>query len=325
MGGLFWFTVVWLGILTSLVLIASIVKMFFKKTHKIVDCFALQDSMKIFASRESSLKFFNGIKGLSLFWIILGHSFSIRVIDSQNWVSLDYQFLKFINLVPLGAFFAVDVFFLLGGFLLGYVFLSSLKKNTYVIYLMGILHRLLRFYPSYITAMLIWYQIFPHTGTGPFWPLQQYYVDPCNSMWKNILFIDNLYTTLGCMPWAWYLSNDVQLFVLCIGLLFLYTRWPKITLVFGALLIVGSITFNFVASQINHYFAIAHVYDLFKWNDYFLDMYIKPWSRAPPYIFGLFLGIEYYKFFKYTSNKDQGILTEYEKPPLLEKIKIFYL
>ena len=38
--------------------------------------------MKIFAARESSLKFFNGIKGLCLFWIILGHSFSIRVIDS---------------------------------------------------------------------------------------------------------------------------------------------------------------------------------------------------------------------------------------------------
>lgn len=254
---------------------------------------------------------------MCLFWIILGHSFSIRVIDSENWVSLDYQFLKFINLVPLGAFFAVDVFFLIGGFLLGYVFLTALKKNTYHIYLMGIVHRLLRFYPSYITAMLIWYQIFPQTGSGPFWPLQQYFVDFCSTMWRNILFIDNLFVQISCMPWAWYLSNDVQLFVLCIGLLFIYTRWPKIAMGISLALIVGSITFNFVVSQKEGYFVIAHVYDLFKWNDYFMKMYIKPWSRCPPYILGLFLGIEYYKFFKYNKNKKEGILSEDETAPLL--------
>lgn len=82
MGGLFWFTVVWLGLLTLLVLAATIIKAFYKKTPKIVDAFAFQDSMKIFAARDSSLKFFNGIKGLCFFWIVLGHSFTIRLVDS---------------------------------------------------------------------------------------------------------------------------------------------------------------------------------------------------------------------------------------------------
>jgi peptidoglycan/LPS O-acetylase OafA/YrhL len=73
-------------------------------------------------------------------------------------------------MIPLGAFFAVDIFFYLGGFLLGYVFFTQLKRNNVLIYIMAMVHRLLRFYPSYITAILIWYQIFPHSGTGPFWP-----------------------------------------------------------------------------------------------------------------------------------------------------------
>lgn len=51
MGGLFWFTVVWLGLLTLLVVMATIVKAFNKKTPKIVDCFAFQDSLKIFTAR----------------------------------------------------------------------------------------------------------------------------------------------------------------------------------------------------------------------------------------------------------------------------------
>ena len=200
-----------------------------------------------------------------------------------------------------------------------------MKKNTVKLYLMAILHRLLRFYPSYITAMLIWYQLFPQSGSGPFWPMQQFYVDPCKNMWRNILFIDNLYESIQCMPWAWYLSNDVQLFILCIWILFLYTRQPKLALIVSGLLIFGSVLFNFLSSQAHNYFTIAHVYDLFKWNDYFLNMYIKPWSRAPPYIIGLFLGTEYYKFFRYTKNKKENLLSEDESEPLFEKIRIKYV
>jgi peptidoglycan/LPS O-acetylase OafA/YrhL len=96
---------------------------------------------------------------------------SIRVVDSANWITLDNQFIKPFAVIPLGSFFAVDIFFYLGGFLLGYVFFTQLKKNNIFIYLMAMIHRLLRFYPSYITAILIWYQIFPHSGSGPFWPL----------------------------------------------------------------------------------------------------------------------------------------------------------
>lgn len=82
-GGLFWFTVIWLGLLTLSVLLATLFKIFRRGVqNKLVNCFALQENLKIFTMRESSLTFFNGIRCICLFWIVLGHSVTIRVIDT---------------------------------------------------------------------------------------------------------------------------------------------------------------------------------------------------------------------------------------------------
>lgn len=198
-------------------------------------------------------------------------------------------------MIPLGAFFAVDIFFYLGGFLLGYVFFTQLKRNNVLIYLMAMVHRLLRFYPSYITAILIWYQVFPQSGTGPFWPLVERFVEPCHGMWKNILFIDNMWQEFSCLPWAWYLSNDIQLFAVCLVMIALYTKFPRSALITMGLMIIGSIVYNFVESYKEKYIVVAHISDIFfKFNPYFFNLYIKPWSRCPPYLIGLIMGFEYF-------------------------------
>lgn len=31
--------------------------------------------------------------------------------------------------------------------------------------------------------------------------------------------------------------------------------------------------------------------DFVKWQEYFTNIYIKPWIRCPPYLFGLMLGL----------------------------------
>lgn len=54
--------------------------------------------------------------------------------------------------------------------------------------------------------------------------------------WTNVLFISNLYPWANtfvdaetiCLPWFWYISNEVQFFFLGLGLILLYRRWPKI-------------------------------------------------------------------------------------------------
>lgn len=302
-GPLFWITVVWLSLLTLSVLAATLFKIFRRGVqNKLVNCFALQENLKIFSMRESSLTFFNGIRSICLFWIVLGHSVTIRVIDTENWITLKNQFNQLFALVPLGAFFAVDIFFYLGGFLLGYVFFSQLKKNNVGLYFMAMVHRLLRFYPSYITAILIWYQIFPHLGSGPFWPQVDRFVEPCNFMWRNILFIDNMWDKFSCLPWAWYLSNDIQLFAMCLILIALYTRFPRTTVILMVAMIISSVLSNYIISYRKGYITVSHIEDIFfRFNPYFFNLYIKPWSRCPPYLLGLIMGIEYFKFFKFSN------------------------
>jgi peptidoglycan/LPS O-acetylase OafA/YrhL len=85
-------------------------------------------------------------------------------VQITNW------FFLFID----AAFFAVDTFFLLGGFLVAYSFLREKSKNI-LKYPIAIVHRILRFWPSYLTTILVFYAIFIHTGSGPIWWNNQAY------------------------------------------------------------------------------------------------------------------------------------------------------
>ena len=35
--------------------------------------------------------------------------------------------------------------------------------------------------------------------------------------------------------------------------------------------------------------------DFGNWNQYFVDVYIKPWARCPPYLYGVLFGMLYYE------------------------------
>ena len=66
--------------------------------------------------------------------------------------------------------FAVDVFFYVGGLLLAYVFIREVQNNkSKFAYPLAFIQRLLRFWPSYIMAMLIFYTIYLNLGSGPRW------------------------------------------------------------------------------------------------------------------------------------------------------------
>lgn len=69
------------------------------------------------------------------------------------------------------------------------------------------------------------------------------------------------------------------------------------------------------------YITVAHISDIFfRFNPYFFNLYIKPWSRCPPYLLGLILGIEYFKFYKYNSQlaKDPNFSGHHDIPLLLK-------
>lgn len=103
-----------------------------------------------------------------MMWVIVGHMYSVRIQNNINELTITDQVEVPSFLIFLSAFFAVDVFFYIGGFLVAYSFLRNSMKSV-MKYPLAIAHRLLRFWPSYIMAMLIYYGVMIHTGSGPLW------------------------------------------------------------------------------------------------------------------------------------------------------------
>ena len=48
------------------------------------------------------------------------------------------------------------------------------------------------------------------------------------------------------MGWAWYLQNDMQIFILSIPILFLYNTKRKFAFIAITLLIIASLIYNFI-------------------------------------------------------------------------------
>jgi hypothetical protein len=96
-----------------------------------------------------------------------------------------------------------------------------------------------------------------------------------------------------CLGWGWYLQNDMQVFIICMLFLFVFSLNKKIANAVIWTTIVCSLIYNFVEVEINEYVQITHLIDFKKWGVYFPDIYIKPWTRCPPYLLGLFFGIQY--------------------------------
>ena len=100
-------------------------------------CFAMDLNLKrVFSIREGPLDFFNGVRALSLLYVILGHDYYLRSGMSQNPAYL-LDFIRTPFYLIIGtAFYAVDVFFWLSGFFLAFVLLDPATKKFLYIYIL---------------------------------------------------------------------------------------------------------------------------------------------------------------------------------------------
>lgn len=133
---------------------------------------------------------------LSIFWIVFGHDMWFRFMNIKNWMETIHILTTpgIPTLVP-AAYFAVDTFFWIGGFLVTIGLLDQVKKskNFFKFYAGCILHRLIRIWPTYILAILFFWKVAPYLGNGPIWLSFSHVTSSCNNggvLW-NIFFIDN--------------------------------------------------------------------------------------------------------------------------------------
>ncbi|OWF39479.1 Nose resistant to fluoxetine protein 6 [Mizuhopecten yessoensis] len=168
-------------------------------------------------TNPSQIKAVNGIRVLSLSWVILGHTYYFTVSLSKNLVVATDWASRWTFQAVLSALFSVDSFFLLSGMLVSFLTLKEMqKKNGKINWLMYYFHRFWSPTPAYMLVLVTYIGLFHYWGDGPFWPQHAPGYDVCiKYWWRNLLYIQNFFpVTEQCIGWSWYLANDMQFFII---------------------------------------------------------------------------------------------------------------
>ena len=246
----------------------------------------------------------NGIRVLSMFWVILCHTpywVVLTELTTNPLVFITKVAPRFSFQAILNGFFAVDSFFFLSGALVAYLTLREMERRRgWFPFITYYLHRYLRLTMVYAFVLFFYWTLTVHLGDGNTWiattgpdsPVQK----NCERYWwTNLLYINNLYPWKlndECLSWSWYLANDMQFYVIApliiIPLFFFFPVGLAVSGVFlaasfaatGAIAGVNDFSAN-VFQQTPNGTAESHEPD---------DIYIKPYCRIAPYIVGLVLG-----------------------------------
>lgn len=246
------------------------------------------------SSSESQLGCMNGLRVVSMMWILFMHRVAISAfLPSINAADILELKEKYYSIPIFASHFAVDTFFAVSGILLSYTYLNKREKSsdnwTYFY-----IHRYLRLTPSLAAIILMTATLTRHFGDGPFWPIvDQVFQKPCAfSWWVDLLYLQNyIEVEHRCVTQAWYLAVDTQLYALSPILLIPLIKFPKWTIIFSILLTLIGVGLNFTINYIHNFSANFFEQD----DDYQNMMYIPTHTRYGPWLIGFIFGYILYK------------------------------
>lgn len=176
----------------------------------------------------------DGIRVLSLFWIICGHSFSSGIYYTSNMLDITNSRRNFIMHLINGSHFAVDTFFVMSGFLTTVLFVRQMQKKPITFKSMSLhyIHRYLRLTPSFVLVMFLSIYLTPYFGRGPLYPIQQG-LEPkkCRdgNWWSVFLYIGNFLKSEDiCNGITWYLYDDMQFYLIAPIALIPFVKGKKV-------------------------------------------------------------------------------------------------
>ena len=282
----------------------------FEKPLEFITAFSIIKNLGMIISTKqppSAITCLNGIRVISISWIILGHLVFLehvyKVLLNENYTVKHYTS-QFSYQEIINYSFPVDSFFFMSGVLAAYLNLTEMqKKEGRFPMLTYYLHRYLRLTTVYAFVLFFCWTLIVHMGNGPLWrasfgedsALQK----SCQKYWwTNLLYINNLYPWEikdECLGWTWYLANDMQFFVLApIIIIPLYFFFP-LGLIIAGILLVATFVANGTISAVEEVDASLIQVGVFIKPS---KIYIKPYTRAAPYIVGLVMGYVLFKKFK---------------------------
>ncbi|CAH8834874.1 unnamed protein product [Trichobilharzia szidati] len=242
---------------------------------------------------EHPLLCLDGIRFLTMIWIIYGHCIVYSIMGSNNALFYAQTHLrKWTFQVMVAAPLSVDTFFFMSGLLTTYLTLPKLRricnwKNWFKFWCGFIFHRIVRLTPAYLLVLFFYTGLFIHAYSGPLYPQNPNLTDIkfCRAHWWATYLNNFIYADEICMGWSWYLSNELQ-FSLVLAPIFL-------SLLMCHEIIGISFAIGLIISCIGSTYGISYV------NDYlpgllglqsFTTIYVKPYTRWSTYAIGLLCG-----------------------------------
>nr|XP_008192685.2 PREDICTED: nose resistant to fluoxetine protein 6-like [Tribolium castaneum] len=305
-------TIVVLVLLAALVLVSTICDIYYvfyghRTCPLILKGFsAYSNGQKIFkmtASTPDQLPCLNGLKFISMMWVVAGHQYSIPMNGS---ITNTKQLMEWANslysMFLVSGTLSVDTFFTIGGTLMMYGFMKAKHKKVPFNLFLYYLHRYLRLTAPFALVVLVSATLLKYLGSGPKWPfLELYFQKNCqNYWWSALLYVQN-YVNISemCVGQTWYLNIDMQLYVVSPLVFFALWKYPRICLPFLSLCVLALTGVGFYEAWDNELPAIlSNFYG--NSNDYQTKYYLLTHTRSGPWVIGMVLG---YFIFKIKHNE----------------------
>jgi peptidoglycan/LPS O-acetylase OafA/YrhL len=236
----------------------------------------------------------NGIRALSMLWIILAQSYRYAGPLFKNPAYIEQVVERFSFQVVISATLATDSFLVVSGFLSALSILRLLERRGRLAIVSVYMRRLMRFVPAMAITTVVYWSVTPYIANGPVWYM---YSDVCHtnceSRWyRTALMVSNLANSFtdACMQWSWFGSLSVQLYIFFVPILWLLYKHHRTGMTVLILSLIGSIASNMaVASQEKLSPNMVYITDG-RYQDKILT---KPWARADSFVIGIFAYIAY--------------------------------
>ncbi|XP_031776167.1 nose resistant to fluoxetine protein 6-like [Apis florea] len=241
----------------------------------------------------------HGIKSILAILIYIGHKIMITVIiPYKNRIHYVNSASHPLTTIVRIATTYTDSFLFFSGMFVSLNMTHELTVKGEIRWFKRLVSRYVRLTPSLLAIVLYYAYVMEHTGSGPEWNIMVENADLCKRTgWMNLLYAQLILPFEDqCASHTYQLSVDMQLSLLAPLLVYVLNFWPTL----GTLLVLFTASLstifrytilmrNNVAMIIHHGFSTEEFYNMCN------NMYILPFYRITPYIFGVAFSVLLYR------------------------------
>ncbi|XP_055643556.1 nose resistant to fluoxetine protein 6-like [Toxorhynchites rutilus septentrionalis] len=242
-------------------------------------------------AKSSTIECLNGIRVISMVWVVFCHNYLMLLSAPNSNPTAMLDWIKsYHSVLVISGTVSVDSFFLLSGMLICWSMLKELDKNRYLNLPLMYFHRYLRLTPALAAVVLFTATLMKYIGSGPLWnssmTMQEVACD--NYWWSALLYVQNYVNPKKiCIGHSWYLSVDMQLYILSPLIIYPLWRWGRkilIAVVCLVLLSMGCVIATFLVNDLRLAFMGGASSDRMKLT------YFPTHTRMGAWLIGVILG-----------------------------------